>query len=254
MRLRVGEHIRRPPRGVSNGAGESEARAAFVIPAGAQGMSRRNVFITGGTGYLGRALVAELLARGHEVRALVREGSEGRLPAGCAAVPGDPLDSETFAGAVAPSDTFVQLVGVPRPSPAKARQFREIDLVSVRASVGAAREAGVGHFVYVSVARPAPVMRAYAEVRAEGERLLRDSGMRATVLRPWYVLGPGHRWPYLLMPFYWACELIPSKRETARRLGLVTHRQMTAALLRAVEHPAEDFRVVTVPEIKGNGL
>jgi uncharacterized protein YbjT (DUF2867 family) len=213
-------------------------------------MAGRKIFITGGTGYLGRALVEQLLARGHEVRALVRRGSEGKLPAGCGAVVGDPLEEASFAGAVAPSDTFVQLVGVPRPSPAKARQFREIDLASARASVSAARGAGVSHFVYVSVAQPAPVMRAYVEARAEGERLLRESGVRATVLRPWYVLGPGHRWPYLLLPFYWACELIPSKRETARRLGLVTHRQMTDALLRAVEHPAEDFRVVAVPEIR----
>ena len=213
-------------------------------------MTRRNVFIAGGTGYLGRALIEQLLPRGHAVRALARRGSEGKLPAGCETIVGDPLDEATFAGAVAPSDTFVQLVGVPRPSPAKARAFREIDLVSARASVRAAKAAGVSHFVYVSVAQPAPVMRAYVEARAEGERLLRETGMPATVLRPWYVLGPGHRWPVLLLPFYKLCELLPSKRDTARRLGLVTHRQMTAALLSAVEHPAEGFRVVTVPDIR----
>lgn len=213
-------------------------------------MTRRNVFITGGTGYLGRALVAQLLARGHVVRALVRPGSEGKLPAGVEAAVGDPLDEASFAACVGPSDTFVQLVGVPRPSPAKARQFREIDLVSARASVSAARAARVEHFVYVSVAQPAPIMRAYIEVRAEVESLLRESGLRATVLRPWYVLGPGHRWPYALVPFYRLMELLPSKRETALRLGLVTHKQMVAALVRAVEDPAPDFRVVTVPEIR----
>ena len=199
---------------------------------------------------MGRALIGELMARGHEVRALVRRGSEGKLTAGVEAVVGDPLDESSFAASVAPSDTFVQLVGVPRPSPAKAREFREIDLVSGRASVAAARGAGIKHFVYVSVAQPAPVMKAYQAVRAEVESLLRESGMPATVLRPWYVLGPGHRWPYMLVPFYWLMERLPSKRETAQRLGLVTHAQMIAALLRAVEEPAEDFRVVTVPEIR----
>ena len=54
----------------------------------------------------------------------------------------------------------------------------------------------------------------------------------------------------MLVPFYWLMERLPSKRETAQRLGLVTHAQMTSALLRAVEEPAEDFRVVTVPEIR----
>jgi uncharacterized protein YbjT (DUF2867 family) len=210
----------------------------------------RRVFITGGTGYLGRSLVARLLERGHSVRALVRPGSESKLPGGCESVAGDPLDGESFAARVAPSDTFVQLVGVPRPSPAKARQFREIDLVSGRASVEAARGAGIRHFVYVSVAQPAPVMKAYQEARAEVESLLRESGVPSTVLRPWYVLGPGHRWPYLLKPFYYVCERLPSTRETAHRLGFVTHAQMTDALLRAVEEPSTDFRVLTVPDIR----
>jgi uncharacterized protein YbjT (DUF2867 family) len=211
---------------------------------------RRRVFITGGTGYLGRALIPLLLERGHEVRALVRPGSESKLPAGCEAFAGDPLDESSFAAAVPPSDTFIQLVGVPRPSPAKARQFREIDLVSGRASVQAARAAGVRHFVYVSVAQPAPLMQAYQGVRAEVEAALQESRVPATVLRPWYVLGPGHRWPYLLKPFYFLCERLPSTRETARRLGFVTHAQMTAALLRAVEDPAPDFRLLTVPDIR----
>jgi uncharacterized protein YbjT (DUF2867 family) len=213
-------------------------------------LTKRRVFITGGTGYMGGALIAKLVTRGHEVRALVRGGSEGRLPKGVEAVSGDPLDEKTFVEKVAPSETFVQLVGVPRPSPAKAKEFREIDLVSGHASVKAASAAGVEHFVYVSVAQPAPVMRVYQAVRAEVETALRESGMKATVLRPWYVLGPGHRWPYLIMPFYWLCELLPNTRETARRLGFVTHEQMTDALVRAVEEPSTDFRVVTVPQIK----
>ena len=45
-------------------------------------MERHHVFITGATGYIGRALVPALLARGHAVRALVRPGSEGNAPAG----------------------------------------------------------------------------------------------------------------------------------------------------------------------------
>jgi len=94
-------------------------------------------------------------------------------------VPGNPLDRATFAGEVAPSDTFVQLVGVPHPSPRKAQQFRDVDLVSVTESAAAARAAGVRHFVYLSVAQPAPVMRDYVAVRAEGERLVRESAVCA---------------------------------------------------------------------------
>ena len=214
-------------------------------------MNGHNVFITGGSGYMGRRLIPILQQRGHAVRALVRAGSEGKLPAGCTAVPGDALDQATFAGQVAPSDTFVQLIGVAHPSPAKAAQFRAVDLVSIRTSVAAAAAAKVRHFIYVSVAHPAPAMRAYIEVRQEGEELIRSQGLNATILRPWYVLGPGHWWPYALAPIYWVCERLPKTREAARRLGLVTIRQMVSALAQAVDHPADGIRVVEVPEIRG---
>lgn len=210
----------------------------------------RHVFITGATGYIGRRLVPELVGRGHAVRALVRNGSERTLPDGALAVHGDPLDRRTFADAVAPSDTFIQLVGVPHPSPKKAQLFRDIDLVSVTESTAAARDAGVKHFIYLSVAQPAPIMRDYVEVRAAGERMLRASGMRATFVRPWYVLGPGHRWPYAILPLYWMWMLSPKSRDTAQRLYPVKLRKVIAAIADAVEHPPDDVRIIEAPEMR----
>ena len=106
------------------------------------------------------------------------------------------------------------------------------------------------HFVYVSVAQPAPVMRDYIAARAEAELAIRASGMDATILRPWYVLGPGRRWPLALIPIYKILELLPSTRAGAQRLGLVTDAQMNLALVRAVENPTQGVRVVEVPEIR----
>jgi uncharacterized protein YbjT (DUF2867 family) len=217
-------------------------------------MMRRQVFVTGGTGYLGRPLVAELLARGHAVRALVRPGSERRLPIGAVPVPGNALDASSFASQISPSGTLVHLVGTPRPSPAKAAEFRAVDLVSIGAAVAAAIQAKVAHLVYVSVAQPAPVMRAYVAVRQEGEALIRASGVPATFVRPWYVLGPGHRWPYLLVPLYAALRWLPATRDGARRLGLVTRPQMIRALIAAVELGPDGIRVVDVEQIRSAKL
>lgn len=209
------------------------------------------VFVAGGTGYIGRPLLAALLARGRPVRALVRPGSERKLPRGAVAVVGNAFDAGSFRDSIAPAKTFVQLVGVAHPSPVKTVQFRSVDLASVRASTEAASAGGVEHFVYVSVAQPAPaIMKSYAAIRARGEAILRASGMNATFLRPWYVLGPGHRWPYLLLPAYWLFERLPVTRETAKRLGLVTLPQMVAALVAAVENPPRGVRIVEVPEIR----
>jgi uncharacterized protein YbjT (DUF2867 family) len=204
---------------------------------------KHRVFVTGATGYLGSRLAPVLLQRGHFVRALVRESSRQKVPAGCDVAIGDALRMESFVNAVNGMDTFVQLVGVAHPSPAKAKEFREIDLASVRASVAAAVEAGIGHFVYVSVAHPAPVMKEYIAVRMEGERLIREAGIAATILRPWYVLGPGHWWPYAALPFYWIAERIPKWRDGAQRLGLVNVRQMVSALARAVDDGPNGLRV-----------
>jgi uncharacterized protein YbjT (DUF2867 family) len=184
------------------------------------------------------------------VRALIRETSRRRLVAGCEAVVGNVLDSASYAAGVPPADTLVHLVGTPRPSPAKAQQFIDVDLASVRAAIAAAVAAEVRHFIYVSVAQPAPVMKAYLAARSEGEALLRASGLPATVLRPWYVLGPGHRWPHVLLPAYWILERLPATKASARRLGLVTRSQMVRALVGAVANPASDMRVVTVEDIR----
>jgi uncharacterized protein YbjT (DUF2867 family) len=210
----------------------------------------RDVFVTGGSGYIGSRLIVALAARGHRVRALARPASIAKLPAGCAPVPGDALDAASYVADVPPADTFVQLVGVPHPSPLKAAQFRAIDLRSALAGIAAASQAGVRHFVYVSVAQPAPVMRAYLATRAEAEAALRASGLDATIFRPWYVLGPGHWWPYALVPAYWLAERFPPTREAARRLGLVTVGEMVRALVAAVENPASGVRVVDVPPIR----
>src|SRR5450432_1700310 len=211
---------------------------------------RRSVFIAGGTGYMGQRLISRLLERGHEVRALVRSGSEKKLPACCTPVFGNALDGESYAARISPADTFVQLVGVAHPSPAKAEEFRRIDLPSGLGAEAAAKSAGIRHFVYLSVAHPAPRMQAYIAVRSECEAAIESAGLNATILRPWYVLGPGHLWPYLLLPMYKIAELLPQTRDGARRLGLVTLEQMTSALMVAVETPVQGRRVVTVPEIR----
>src|SRR3954453_11899622 len=178
------------------------------------------VFVSGATGYIGTRVIPELLARGHDVTALAREQSRHKLPANCTPAIADALNGDSYGPFAERADTFLQLAGVSHPSPAKAAQFREIDLKAGLEAVRVARQIGIQHFIYVSVAQPAPVMHAYQAVRAECEQAISVSGLSATILRPWYVLGPGHLWPYCLLPLYKVAELFPQTREGALRLGL----------------------------------
>jgi uncharacterized protein YbjT (DUF2867 family) len=211
-----------------------------------------SILLNGATGYLGRPLTALALSRGHHVTAFVRPGSEARVPAGAAIVTGDPFSIDALAARLSPTHTLVHLIGTPRPSPAKAQQFLDVDLASIRAACSAAARARIAHLVYVSVAQPAPVMRAYVDARARAEAMVVATGIPATILRPWYVLGPGHRWPYALLPLYWLWERMPSRREAALRLGLVTHAQMITALMRAIEDGPQGQGVRDVPAIRGD--
>lgn len=213
----------------------------------------RNVLITGATGYMGSRLAQRLMDRGHHVTAVAREISKAKVPAGCEIVVADVLNAETWKRHIRREHTIVHLVGTPHPSPSKARQFVEIDLHSLKQAVSAAVFAGIEHFVYVGVAHPAPAMKAYIEVRTQCESILRASGLRATILRPWYVLGPGHWWPVVLIPFYKIAEIVPSTSDGARRLGLVSIGDMLAALVHSVEHPTNGIEILEVPAIRKCG-
>lgn len=96
-------------------------------------------------------------------------------------------------------------------------------------------------------------MKAYINVRRECEEHLRELNLTATILRPWYVLGPGHWWPAVLKPVYALLEAVPATREGAERLGLVSLDEMAAALIWAVEHPASHTRILDVPSIRRGG-
>ena len=81
------------------------------------------IFLTGGTGNVGRLVAAELVRRGHQVKALVQPGSAA--PVGCAAVPGHMGIAEQLAGAVAEADGVVHLAS-PRSNDRRAALHEDV--------------------------------------------------------------------------------------------------------------------------------
>ena len=117
-------------------------------------------------------------------------------------------------------------------------RIRRDRFVSAQQSLDAALYANVKHFIFMSVASPAPVMKDYVDVRLKCEANIVHSGINATLLKPWYVLGPGHYWPIILLPFYKVLQKIPSTRDGAMRLSIVKISSLIQALLFAVRNPA----------------
>jgi uncharacterized protein YbjT (DUF2867 family) len=215
----------------------------------------KTIFITGGTGYIGTRLIKKLIEHGHEVIALVRSGSENKVPVGARVVTGNPFYASSFHNFIPENSVYVQLLGVSHPSPKKKELFRKVDLVSVKASANAAANAKVSHFVYVSVSMsPSKIMKDYQEVRKEGEAYCLSKNLNCTFIRPWYVLGPGHWWPVLLLPFYGIAELVPLWKQAARAKGLVTIGQMIQTLIDVIKSNPQKLLYIEISQIKRKHL
>ena len=207
-----------------------------------------NVFVTGGTGYIGTRLIAALVRRGDSIRAVVRRGSEKKLPAGVRAVVADPLQLDSYTADISPGDTVVHLIGVPHPSPAKAKQFREMTGFDSGCGQGG-RRCRRPPLCLSERCPPAPVMKAFIAVRQRA-KIARATGIPSTSVRPWYVLGPGHWWPYPLCHFSGSPNACPEPGIRPGVSGLVTVRQLVAALVWAVENGSDGFQIIDVPTIR----
>lgn len=156
------------------------------------------VAVTGGTGFVGRRVVAELLRRGYSVRALVRNTADaaGKLPPhkSLKLVQGDILDRNGPAKLLEGAQALVHLVGIireKRQPGGRPQTFQGMHVEATRAVIEAARAAGVTRYVHMSAVGVSPDSKAeYARTKYEAEQLVRRSGLDWTILRPSLIHGP----------------------------------------------------------------
>lgn len=136
------------------------------------------ILVTGATGNVGRQVVQQLINRGADVRALVRNPETANLPASVQIVQGDLLDVDSLRGALKDVSTLFLLNAV------VADEFTQ-----ALVALNLAREAGIERIVYLSVIHS----DLYANVphfagKYGVERMIEQMGLNATILRPAYFM------------------------------------------------------------------
>jgi uncharacterized protein YbjT (DUF2867 family) len=159
-----------------------------------QSPSMRRVFVTGGTGFVGRAVVQALRAAGCGVRLLVRRGSERDLQ-GLGAIErieGDVMSRQSLEQAIAGCDAVIHLVGIIREQPSAGIRFERVHTQGTLNVLAAAEAAGARRYVHMSaLGTRAGARSRYHQTKWAAEEAVRASRLPWTIFRPSIIYGRG---------------------------------------------------------------
>jgi NADH dehydrogenase len=164
----------------------SEPAAGAAAPAG-----RARVLVVGGSGFVGRYVVAQLSAAGHFVVVLTRRRARARhlllLPT-VQVVEGDPHDDATLARHVRGMTAAVNLAGVLHEHGRDT--FARVHVELPQRLAAACRNAGVARLLHMSALRAsADAPSRYLRSKAEGETAVAAAGVAWTIFRPSVLFG-----------------------------------------------------------------
>jgi uncharacterized protein YbjT (DUF2867 family) len=147
------------------------------------------ILVTGGSGFIGRHLVARLVAEGESVRVAARGERSGTLPESVEQVQANVVTGDGLRAAMEGVDRIAHLVGiiVERGS----QRFDAVIRGGTQNVVAAAKDAGVHKLLYLSAIGSAPDPKfPYWQAKWQAEQSLIESGLNYTILRLSLVFGP----------------------------------------------------------------
>lgn len=145
------------------------------------------IAVTGGTGFVGQAVLDMMADRGIAARALARKVPDNRPEVEWIA--GNLGDAGALGELVSGTDAVIHIAGLTNnPDPA---QFEVANVAGTAAMLDAAQQAGVDRFVFVSsLSAREPKLSAYGASKAAAEDLVGRSKLDWTTVRPPAVYGP----------------------------------------------------------------
>lgn len=152
-----------------------------------------NVIVVGGTGYVGRAVCGELADRGHDVTALARNPSDADLPDAVTTAMGDVTAFDSIESHFEDQDVAVNLVALsPLFKPPRGLTHERVHTEGTRNVVEACERHDVDDLVQQSALGADPNGRtAYIRSKGDAERIVQESDLAWTILRPSVIFGDG---------------------------------------------------------------
>ena len=147
------------------------------------------IFISGGTGFVGKHLCRELLARGHALKVLVHR-RVGTPEHNVVQVEGDVTSPESVLSAMAGCDAAINLVGIIREFPDRGVTFQKLHVQATATVVDMAVKAGISRYLHMSALGVRPeAVSAYHRSKYAAEEHVRKSPLNATIFRPSVIFG-----------------------------------------------------------------
>ncbi len=198
------------------------------------------VFMTGGTGFVGREILGQLLSAGHEVRALVRDGSQDKLSGhqNLETHIGDVTDAASLGGALDGCDAVIHLVGIIREFPGRGITFKNIHVTATENILEACDEQGVQRYLHMSSnGTRERGTTAYHRTKWQAEELVRASGLDWTIFRPSLIFGRGSEFVKMLTELIRRVPVVPVIGDGQYRMQPVSVEQVAVSFVKALAMP-----------------
>lgn len=208
------------------------------------------IFMTGGTGFVGRRLIRDLLNRGHNLICLCRAGSEKKLGDSIdrvRIVAGDLSSPDSIRRGTEGADAVIHLAGIIREFPRRGATFEAIHVDAVRRLVDTAQSLNVRRFIHISaLGAHSRALSRYHQTKYRAEDIVRRSDLVYTIFRPSVIFGPGDAFVSMLAAMTHRSPIIPIIGSGDYKMQPVALQDVTSAIVHALDNPNALYKTYSV--------